>query len=53
MKSLEEERDKRGNRRERKRFWEKGIKCRQVGEGNGVAGEELEIQRTMEERAWR
>ena len=42
MKSLEEERAK--------RIWEKGIECRQVGEGNGVAGEGLEIQRTTEER---
>ena len=46
MKSLEEERDK--------RFWKKkGIECRKVGEGNGVAGEDLEIERTIEERAWR
>ena len=45
MKSLEEEWNK--------RFWKKGIECRQVGEGNGVAGEDLEIERTIEERAWR
>ena len=31
----------------------KGIECRKVGEGNGVAGEDLEIERTIEERAWR